>query len=72
MFDVGAGVDDVDVYTFAAVVSVRVFVEGAELKAFPMRDAGKTPWGALLNLRFIGAEGVNFLVSLDDGDLDAQ
>lgn len=68
VFDVGAGVDNVDVNTLTAVLGVQVLVEGAEAQAVTVGDASETPGGVLLSLG-VGLEGVDLLVLLDEVDL---
>ena len=66
--DVGTGVNDVDVNTLATVFGVEVLVEGAEAQAVTVGDTGETPGSVLLDLG-VRAQGVDFLISLDELDL---
>ena len=66
--DVGTSVNDVDVNTLATVFGVEVLVEGAEAQAVTVGDTGETPGSVLLDLG-VRAQGVDFLISLDELDL---
>ena len=68
MVDVGTSVNDVDVNTLATVFGVEVLVEGAEAQAVTVGDTGETPGSVLLDLG-VRAQGVDFLISLDELDL---
>lgn len=69
VIDVGASVDNVDIYTLAAITIVEVLVESAEAKAVAMRDTGKTPWSADLGRAIIGLQGMDLRVFLNIGNL---
>jgi len=68
VLSVGTGVDNVDIDALATVLGVEVLVEGAEAQAVTVGDTGETPGSVLLDLR-LGAENVNFLISLNEFDL---
>ncbi len=51
VLNVGAGVDDVSINAFAAILSIEVLVEIAEAKSITVRDTGKAPRSVLLERR---------------------
>jgi hypothetical protein len=59
VLSVCASVDDVNVNTLTTVGGVEVLVPGAEAQGVAVRDTSKTPWGVLLDLRFVVAESVD-------------
>jgi hypothetical protein len=72
VLDIGAGVNDVDIYTLTTIGSVQVLVVGAKRQARSVRNAGQTPRSILfdLGLVIVRAEGVNNRVLLDELNLE--
>lgn len=68
--NVRAGVDDVHVNALTTIGGVQVLVEGTEGEAVTVGDTSQTPWGVLLGLARVRAEGADLLVLLDKLNLE--
>ena len=55
VLDIGSSVNDVDIDTFSAFSSVKIFVEGTEAQALSMRYSSEAPRGTLLEFPVFGS-----------------
>lgn len=72
MFNVSAGVDDVDINTLTTVGLMNVFAETCKVERLLVGDTGKTPGGALLGTGGITLKRVNSGVFLNIGNLSRE
>jgi hypothetical protein len=67
VLDVGPGVNNIHINTLTSLGLVDVFVECTEVKALPVRETSKAPWGRMFSNWLLESE--NLRVLLDIGNL---